>query len=86
MVAHPERSPNDPELIAHEQTYHVFNVLVRWSMVVLAALITGLTLWFATPAGAGGGLGIGFVVFVLGYWFVIRHEAHQPLDIWIEGR
>ncbi len=86
MVAHAERPPNDPELIAHEQTYKVFNVLVRWSMVVLAALISGLTLWFATPAGVWGGLIVGGVVFMLGYLLVVRHEEQQPLDLWVEGR
>ena len=86
MVAHVERPPNDPDLVAHERTYHVFNVLVRWSMVVLAALISGLTLWFATPAGVWGGLVVGGVVFLLGYQFVVRHEEQQPLDVWVEGR
>jgi hypothetical protein len=86
MVAHLERSANDPDLIAHEQTYHVFNILVRWSMVVLAALIAGLTLWFATPAGFWSGAGVGVAVFLLGYGFVVRHEEHQPLDVWVEGR
>src|SRR5258705_11908537 len=41
----------DPQLVAHERTYRVFNVLLRWCMVVLASTITGLTLWSATPAG-----------------------------------
>ena len=77
---------DDPQVVAHEITYHAFNMLVRWSMVLLAALITVLTVWFATPGGALGGLFSGLVVFVGGYLGVIRHEARQPLDLWVEGR
>ncbi|WP_374571710.1 hypothetical protein [Phenylobacterium sp.] len=79
-------APPDAELLAHERTYHIFNMLVRWSMVLLATSISFLTLWFATPAGFLGGLAIGAVVFVTGYLGLIRHEAHQPLDLWKEGR
>jgi hypothetical protein len=77
---------NNPELRAHEKTYHVFNVLLRWSCVLLAVALTSLTLWFATPAGFWGGAIAGVVLFVAGWWFVIRHEEKQPLNVWQEGR
>lgn len=77
---------NDPELVTHERTYKAFNLLIRWSMVHLASLLSFLTLWFATPVGFLGGLVVGVVVFALGYKFVIQHEEHQPLDVWQEGR
>jgi type IV secretory pathway TrbL component len=77
---------NKPELQAHEQTYHVFSIFLRWSMVVLAVALTSLTLWFATPAGFWAGLIAGIVLFALGYWFLVRHEEHQPLSPWVEGR
>jgi len=77
---------NKPELQAHEQTYHAFSVFMRWSMVLLAVALTSLTLWFATSAGFWAGLIAGIVLFVLGYCFVIRHEEHQPLNLWTEGR
>ena len=76
----------DAELVAHERTYHVFNVLLRWCMLLLATAIIDLTLWFATPAGFWGGLGIGTAVFIAGYVGLVRHEQRQPLDIWVEGR
>ena len=79
-------NPNDPELVSHERTYKTFNILLRWSMVHLASLITFLTLWFATGAGFLGGLVVGVVVFLLGWNFLVRHEEHQPLDVWQEGR
>lgn len=72
----------DPDLVAHERTYHGFNVLLRWSMIALASSILGLTLWFATPAGFLGGVLTGLAVFLIGYYGLIRREAHQPLDPW----
>jgi hypothetical protein len=79
-------APADPELLAHERTYHAFNMLIRWSMLHLSVVIAGLTVWFATPGGFLGGLATAVVVFAAGYWVVIRREAHQPLDPWAMGR
>ncbi|MDP1631983.1 MAG: aa3-type cytochrome c oxidase subunit IV [Caulobacter sp.] len=77
---------NNPDLIAHEKTYHAFNVLLRWCMLGLAVALTSLTLWFATPAGFLGGLIAGAVVFAAGYWLLVRHEEKQPLNPWAPGR
>jgi len=79
-------SSTEPELVAHERAYKGFNVLLRWCMVLLASTITWLTLWFATPAGFVGGTFVGLVLLVGGYVGLVRHEAHQPLDPWAEGR
>jgi hypothetical protein len=84
-TAYPD-TQQDEELVAHEKTYKTFNVLLRWCMVHLASLIVFLTLWFATPAGFWGGLVAGVVIFALGYFGLVRHEEHQPLDVWTEGR
>lgn len=78
--------PSDPALVAHEQTYRGFNVLLRWCMTLLAASISFLTLWFATTAGFLWGAIVGLIVLYLGYNFLVRHEEHQPLDVWTEGR
>jgi len=80
------RSQPDQELVAHERSYKVFNVLLRWCMVLLASTIAWLTLWFATPAGFAGGTVAGLVLLIGGYAFLVRHEEHQPLDPWAEGR
>ena len=73
-------------LLAHEQTYHGFSILLRWCMLGLATAITTLTLWFATPAGFMGGMLVGLALLAGGYVFLVRHEEHQPLDPWAEGR
>ena len=79
-------SQSDPNLLVHERTYHAFSVFVRWSIVGVATALTVLTLWFATPAGFLAGLIAGLIVGVVGYFAAVRHEQHQPLDVWIEGR
>ena len=80
------QSQPDQDLVAHERTYKAFNILLRWCMVMLASVISGLTLWFATPAGFAGGVSVGLILLLAGYLFLVRHEAHQPLDPWAEGR
>jgi hypothetical protein len=78
--------PTDPNLVTHERTYKVFNIIVRWSMVVLGSMILGLSLAFATSAGMFTGFIVGGAAFIVGYLFLVRHEEHQPLDPWAEGR
>nr|WP_295108542.1 hypothetical protein [uncultured Caulobacter sp.] len=73
-------------LIAHEKTYHAFSVLLRWSMLALAASISGLTVWFATPGGFWGGLFTFAIVWVAGYYGMVKREEQQPLDPWVPGR
>jgi hypothetical protein len=77
---------NKPDLLAHEQTYHGFSILLRWCMLGLATAISTLTVWFATPAGFLGGLIIGILVFAVGYAILVRREEKQPLSLWTEGR
>ncbi|EJL36472.1 hypothetical protein PMI01_00986 [Caulobacter sp. AP07] len=77
---------NKPDLLAHEQTYHGFSILLRWCMLGLATAISTLVAAFATPAGVLGGLAVGIVVFAVGYAILVRREQKQPLNLWIEGR
>lgn len=73
-------------LIAHEKTYHAFSVLLRWSMLALAASISALTVGFATPGGFWGGLVVFALVWVTGYYGMVKREEQQPLDPWAPGR
>lgn len=77
---------HNPDLQAHERTYHAFNVLLRWCMLLLAVAISTLTLWFATPAGFWGGTVVGLALFAAGWWFLVRAEARKPLNPWGGGR
>lgn len=79
-------NPNDPDLLAHERTYKGFNILLRWCMTLLGATLAFLTLWFATGAGFIGGAVVGLLILFVGYSVVVKHEEHQPLDVWTEGR
>lgn len=75
-----------PAVLDHEKTYHAFSMLTRWAMLVLGDMIFSFTLWFATPAGFWGAVFSGGAIFVIGYVVLVRHEAKQPLDVWVEGR
>ena len=75
-----------PELLAHEQTYHGFSILLRWCMLGLATAIATLMVIFATPAGLAGGLVVGILVFAVGYLILVHREEKQPLNLWTEGR
>ena len=79
-------NPNDQDLLAHERTYKTFNIILRWCMTLLAAVIAFTTLWFATAAGFWGGAVVGLIILFGGYNFLVKHEEHQPLDVWTEGR
>lgn len=79
-------SSNDQDLLAHERTYKTFNVILRWAMTLLAASIAFVTLWFATGAGFIGAAVVGLIILFGGYAFLVKHEEHQPLDVWTEGR
>ena len=74
------------EVLAHERTYHAFSLLTRWAMLLIGDATLTLTLWFASSAGFWGAFAIGLLVFVVGYYVLIKHEEKQPLDIWTEGR
>ena len=82
----PAKVCQDPEVVAHERTYKAFNLLIRWCMVALGSAMLFLTVWFATDAGFFGGLAAGVIVFALGYYFLVREEAHKPLDVWSPDR
>lgn len=79
-------APANSDLVAHERDYHLFNMVMRWTALHLAVVIAGLVVWFATPGGFLGGVATAIVVFLAGYFGVIRKEARQPLDLWVEGR
>ena len=79
-------NPNDPQLVQHEQTYKAFNIIMRWRMTLTAAVLSFLTLWFATRAGFIGAAVVGLIILYLGYNFLVRNEAHKPLDVWQPGR
>lgn len=79
-------SAQGQEILAHERTYKTFNIILRWCMTLLAAVIAFTTLWFATDAGFVGGAIVGLIILFLGYNLLVKHEEHQPLDVWTEGR
>lgn len=60
----------DMNITEQVRTFHFFNGLTKWGSLVLATLITLLTLWFCTGAGFGGAAVSAIVLFVLGVVFL----------------
>jgi hypothetical protein len=67
----------DPAFTTHATSYHRFMLGLKWVSITLGSLIAGLTLWFATPAGFGGGLVVGVVIFGVGVWAMNHGLAHS---------
>lgn len=70
-------NPVDPAFATHATSYHRFMLGVKWVSITLGSLIAGLTLWFATPAGFGGGFVVGVVIFGVGVWAMNHGLAHS---------
>ena len=70
-------SNDSSELARHAATYHRFMLGVKWTAIHMAALMTFLTLWFATPAGFGWGLVTGLVVLAIGIYAMNHGLAHS---------
>ncbi len=58
-------------------TYHRFMLAVKWTMVTLAALLTTLTLMFASDAGFIGSVIVGAVIFAMGAYAMRHGLAHS---------
>ena len=43
-------------------------------------------MWFATPGGFWGGLFTFAIVWVAGYYGMVKREEQQSLDPWAPGR
>ncbi|HEY5410265.1 MAG TPA: aa3-type cytochrome c oxidase subunit IV [Caulobacteraceae bacterium] len=68
---------NSSEIAAHTAAYHSFALGVKWVIVVAAAMISFLGVWFAAGAGFFAGLIVGLIVFAAGT-FALRHGwAHS---------
>jgi hypothetical protein len=70
-------SGNDELFVQHARTYHRFTMLVKWSLITLAAVITFLTLYTATNASFVGALVVGLVIFGLGAYAMRHGLAHS---------
>lgn len=60
----------DMNITEQVRTFHMFNGLTKWGSLVMATLITLLTLWFCTGAGFVGAAVSAFVLFALGVVFL----------------
>lgn len=78
MTEHdPGRLDRVAEFDAHATSYHRFSLLVKWTMLSAATLISFLVLTFASQAGVAGGLVTGAVVFIIGVYALRHGWAHS---------
>ncbi len=49
----------------HESTYSVFLLLLKWGLIVNAALLIGMAIGFFTAGGAVGGFASFFIVMII---------------------
>jgi hypothetical protein len=72
-------TPASEAFAAHAQTYHRFTLAVKWVLIVHAALITFLVLYFATSASFLGAFVVGAIIFGGGAW-AMRHGLSQSSE------
>ena len=70
-------SPQAADFITHARTYHRFATAVKWAIVVHAAVISTLVLFFATGASFLGSLVVGLIIFGLGAYAMRHGLAHS---------
>lgn len=61
---------------AQRSTYRAFNTLLHWAALLLAALLSFLTLWLCAHAGFLTGLVVAIVILVIGTWWLRRPKSH----------
>ena len=67
------------EISEQKATFNVVVALVKWTSLVLAALLLTLTLWFGTAWTWFPSVVTGVIVFVLGAWLLRKKtESDRP--------
>jgi len=56
----------DMDIVEQQRTFKDAMVATKWAIVVLAALLTALTLWFCTAAGFWSGAIAAVVILAVG--------------------
>ena len=65
------------EMDIHEQsaTFEAFGKMTKWGSLAVAVLLLPITLWFCTSAGFICGVIPGFVLAMLGFFFLCEKPA-----------
>lgn len=67
------------EMEQHELTYRHFQLALRWIIVVHAAGVPFLVLWFCTGAGFLGAAVVGLIIFALGLFWLTHRKSFDDL-------
>ena len=72
---HGDYHHGDQDISAQAASWKAFMTMAKWGSLAVAVLILTFTLAFCTQAGLGSGLAAGFVVLVLGIFFLRSKPA-----------
>jgi hypothetical protein len=67
----------DQDIREQRSTYDFFMGLTKWGSLATAILVLFLTIWFCTPFGIGPAIAAGFVLLVVGIWFLRKREKGE---------
>jgi hypothetical protein len=64
--------PGDQDIKANLATYSLFNSLMHWGALVIAAILVALVMWFCVPSGFITGIFAGLVILGVGSYVLTR--------------
>jgi hypothetical protein len=64
--------PGDQDIKAHLATYSLFNSLMHWGALCIAAILVALVLWFCVPSGFVAGFIAGIIILGVGSFVLTR--------------
>lgn len=73
--AHDDYVRGSQEISEQVSTFHLFMGLAKWGSLLIAAVLTFLTIWFMPNGNFFGGFLAMVVMLVAGWWF-LRDKAH----------
>lgn len=73
--AHDDYVRGSQEISEQVSTFHLFMGLAKWGSLLIAAVLTFLTIWFMPNGNFFGGFLAMVVMLAAGWWF-LRDKAH----------
>jgi hypothetical protein len=74
--AHDEYVRGSMEISEQTSTFHLFMGMAKYGSLVIAALLTFLTIWFMPSGNFFAGAGAAVVMMVAGVWFLRSPAKH----------
>lgn len=72
--AHDDYVRGSQEISEQVSTFHLFMGMAKWGSLLIAAVLTFLTIWFMPGNGSFIGGAIAMVVMLVAGWFFLREK------------